>query len=233
MKQRRAGQNDRHLVHLVNGQNRSTGDHDAGHPLAQQPGAGRALAGPGAGQQVIGDSPHGQHAAHAQAQHGRPALVDRDLTRAIRRRQPPGEHLRDLDKPPEPPIDGRQGVQTPRAHRTMADRLQAQPSHWCHCAGAGQPAERIEVPAQPGKVWPNEHIRSLGGRQETRVGALCPPRPRGGGQHSTPGDGHQQHQHRPAPPPGTQLIGGEISDCPHPITPTRAPAPRRPPWVRG
>ena len=232
MKQRRARNNERHFLQLVNGQDRSAGDHDAGHPLAQQPGMGRALAGrPGAGMRVIGDSAHGQHAAHPQAHRGRRAVVDRDLTRAIRCRQPPGEHLGDIEK--LAPIKGRDGRGNPRGPGAMAQRLQVQDNERCDLADASEPGERAEIPGRAGEVWRDEHVRGLGGGQETRVGALCPRRPRGGGQHSTPGHAHQHRQRRPTPPPGTQLAGGEIDDCPHPITRRAGPRPRRLPWVRG
>ena len=105
VEQRRAGHDGRDLVVFGDGEDRSAGNHDADHPFAQQ--AGRGSAGrDDTGQRAMGDCPHGQHAAHLHAHHGRPALVDRDLTRAIRCRQPPGKQLGNLENLPEPPIKG-------------------------------------------------------------------------------------------------------------------------------
>jgi hypothetical protein len=231
VEQRQAGHDGQDLVVFGDGKDRSAGDHNAHHPFAQQAGG----APPGrddTGQRTMGDCPHGQHAAHLQAHHGRPALVDHDLTRAIRRRQPPGEHLGHINISPQPPIKGHQGQGVARGPAATAKRPQVQARHHRHVIHVRQQGNRAEIAVQAGEIRHDEQVRGFGGRQETRIGAFCPRRPRGRGQNRTPGEGHQRSQHRPAPPPGTQLVSGQINDGPHPITRRTRPRQRRPPWAR-
>src|SRR6266480_329449 len=84
------------------------------------------------------------------------------------------------------PISRCRGDRTARAQGAMAERLQVQDCQWCHHTGAGQPGESAEVAVQAGAEWRDEQVRGIGGRQETRIGALCPRRPRDRRQHSTP-----------------------------------------------
>ena len=107
VEQRRAGEHDRDPIVLGNGEDRPASDHDADHPLTQQAGTGRTGTGLLA---ILASSPHGQHAAHLQAHHGRRALVGCNLIGVACGRQPPGEHLRDINKPPEPPVDRRDAI---------------------------------------------------------------------------------------------------------------------------
>ena len=134
---------------------------------------------------------------------------------------------------PNRPSTGAKTTGLPCAQVAMAERLQGHACNRRHRSGTRQAGKRVKITAQPRAVGRDEQIRGLRGRQETRVGSSCPPRPRSRRQHRTPRDGHQQHQHRPATPPGTQLVGGEINDCPHPITRRAGTRPRRPPWVQG
>jgi hypothetical protein len=168
---------------------------------------------------------HGQHASHLQVHHGRPALVDGDLARSACCRQPSGEHLGHLEKVPEPSVNGRAGVGSPGGQVAMAKRRKVQADDRCDRINAWQPGQRAQV-ARGEANWRDKHIRGFGGLQEARVSTVCPQRPRNRGQHSAAGDGHQQNQHRPASPPGTQLMSGEIYDRPHALTPHAGRGPR-------
>ena len=223
------------LVQFVNGEDRSAGDHDADHPLPQQPRTGRVLAGgTGTGRRASRTWP----AWSARLPTCRPIMAAARWSTAISPARPaagsrPASTFGTSTSRPNRPSTGAMivGPLAPRSPWPSGSRLR--PTTGATAPAPGSRASASKYPPSPEAVGRDEQIRGFRGRQETRVGARCPRRPRGRGQHRTPRNGHQQHQHRPAPPPGTQLVGGEINDCPHPITPRSGTRPRRPPWVRG
>ena len=183
-------------------------------------------------QRAMRDCPHGQHAAHLQAHHGRPALVNRDLTRAICCRQPPGEQLGHINISPEPPIKGHQGQRVPRGPAATAERHQVQASHHRHVIHVRQQGNRVEIAAQAGEIRRRRAGQRLW-RPSGNAGRHClsatPPRPRPA-QHPP-----RQPPAQPAPPSpatghaarGRQEKGRPASDHPPrqrpPTSPTMGP----------
>jgi hypothetical protein len=152
-----------------------------------------------------------------QMQDGCPVLVEGDLVRAVRQREPPGEHLRYVDQMPEPAVGWRH-------HLSRRPRVQG--GEWCDRGDARQPGERPVVAAEPGAARRDQHVGRVRGLQKARICAVGPPRPRNGGQDSTPGEGHKKYEHRPAPPPGPEPVRSEMQDRAHPVS--RPPGARPP-----
>ena len=161
---------------------------------------------------------------HVQA--GRRERGDGDLAGAVLPRQPAGEDPGNVQHAAEPAVQ-----------RGLRDRRQIQPASWpdrlhieAHHGGdpahTPQPGQRQVVAVQAGAGRCDQQVRGVRGVQETRVGAAGPPCPRSGGHDRAARERDQRHEHRPAPPPGSELVRHEEQDHAHQASP---PAGLRPP----
>ena len=171
------------LVLFGDGEDRSAGDHDADHPLPQQAGPGRRLA-------ALGGGPSGTARMVSTLPTCRPIMAAARWSTAISPARSaagsrPASTLGTSTSCPNRPSRGAMVAEARAARPPWPSGSRFRPTTGATTSrqAAGQPRRS----SRPGRSRRARRARQrLGGPQETRVGAICPQRPRDRGQHGTP-----------------------------------------------
>ena len=175
---------------------------------------------PGRGGLGLASAFMARQAAQVNVQPGGGGRRQRDLARAVRPRQPPGQHLGNVQLTP-PAVQRCLGDRGQVDLAARPDRLHVQPDHRGDLGHARQPGQRGVVAAYPGPGRRDQQVRGVRGVQEAGVGTGRPPRPRGRGQHSATGHRDEQDEYRPARPAGPELMRGQAQHYPHRVSSAR------------